>query len=369
MNVLHLIENLRGGGANRGVFAAAKYSGRLYGHKHVIMTIRADSLAASDETLVAARANGLYPIVGFEKEDFHREVERADVVLLHWWGSPYLWNLRYQNMLPCRLATVYHIAGTVGADLNENIVTPTELDWPDINVAASMHTFDVVFANLPPERKAFVLGGGGGDFERFTGSRDPIPHDGFRIGITCSMAYNKLYRRWLHMNLAARIPAMFRACGDGRHLKYIQQEANELAPGRFVFCGFLAGDAYGHEIGTWDAMGYPTIRDAAPVGLMEAMWFGVPPIVFAHTASARMVVDGETGLLAHSEQEYIAGLEYLYHCPERRLEMGQNAREYASSHFGAQNNAPVFEELLQRLAALPKRRHYSQTQKREEGIP
>ena len=368
MKVLHLIENIRFGGANRGVFTSAKHSKRLYGHEHTIIPMRSDDLAATDNGIAMAHANGMRTVVWPDKADYHKEVEQADVVLVQWWGSTCMLGLRYKNMMPCRLATLYHVAGTKDADANMNIITPIEPAWPDINVAVSMHTYDKVFADLPDERKAFVLAGGGGDFERFTHGRDPIPHGGFRVGLSCSLSFDKLYREWVHMSIAARTPATFRSCGIGRHEKAIKQEVSELAPGRFVFRGLLEDNDYGDEIRTWDVVGYPTVRDAAPVGLMDAMWFGVPPIVFAHTAPARMVVDGETGLLVHSDKEYIAALEYLYHRPDKRAEMSENAREYAGQHFGAENNASAFEELLQRLIVLPKRRHYSKTQMREEGI-
>lgn len=377
MRVLHLIENLRGGGANRGVFAAAKYSNRFYQHEHTIIPVRSDGGAATNRGLAMARHSEMRPAVFYDwqtdkamKAAFHAEIAAADVVLIHWWGSNYLWGLRYCNMPPCRLGIIYHVAGTAEADLNENIITAVELGWPDINIAASRYTYDRVFAGLPEERKAFVLAGGGGDFERFTCPRDPIPHEGFRVGLTCSLAFNKLHRQWVHMSIATDMPdAVFVACGSGRHHRTIEAEAEELAPGRFEFKGFLEDDDYGSEMRTWDAMGYPTIRDAAPVGLQEAMWFGVPPIVFKHTAPAYMVEDFETGLLVNSGQEYIQALEYLYHNPTEQQRLSANARTYAERYFGAHNSAPALEDVLQRLASLPKRPHYSQTQKRQEGLP
>ena len=156
MNVLHLTENIRGGGATWGIFHSAKYSKRLYGHEHTVMAMRPDSLAASDQGIADARAHGMRPVVRPEKAEFHKEVEQADVVLIQWWGSHAIWSLRYRNMVACRLAILYHVAGTKDADMNMNIITPVELDWPDINVAVSMHTYDKVFAGLPDGRKAFV---------------------------------------------------------------------------------------------------------------------------------------------------------------------------------------------------------------------
>jgi glycosyltransferase involved in cell wall biosynthesis len=115
-------------------------------------------------------------------------------------------------------------------------------------------------------------------------------------------------------------------------------------------------------------MAYPTIRDATPAGLQETMWFGVPPVVFADTAPAYMVQDGVTGLLVRTEQQFVDRHTMLWQRPGLRLELGRNARQYAEEHFDPVKNAPDFEALLQRLAALPKRRHFSQAQLNKEKI-
>ena len=157
MKVLHLIENIRFGGANRGVFTSAKLSRRLYGHEHTIIPVRSDSLAATDRGIAMAHASGMRTVVRPDKATFHKEVEQADVVLVHWWGSTDMWTLRYRNMVACRLAILYHVAGTKDADMNMNIITPIELDWPDINVAVSMHTYDKAFADLTSQAQRETL--------------------------------------------------------------------------------------------------------------------------------------------------------------------------------------------------------------------
>ena len=85
-----------------------------------------------------------------------------------------------------------------------------------------------------------------------------------------------------------------------------------------------------------DAYVLPALRrEGLPKGVIEAMAYGIPPIVTDSGGSPELVIDKESGLIVPSANaEAIArAVTYLYENPRLREEMGINARERIRMHF------------------------------------
>lgn len=97
-----------------------------------------------------------------------------------------------------------------------------------------------------------------------------------------------------------------------------------------------------------------TKREGLPKTVIEAMVYGVAPIVSDTGGSAELIVDGESGLVVQPGDD--AGLaqamQTLWQSPEQTLEMGRLARERIEAHFhtdqSAQQTKAYFERLLNR---------------------
>ena len=95
--------------------------------------------------------------------------------------------------------------------------------------------------------------------------------------------------------------------------------------------------------------------DPEPFGLVnvEAMAMGKPVVAFAHGALPEIVVDGETGLLVHPEDEnaMAQAILALLQDPALRYRMGASGRERALSCFTSakmvQAVSVIFEKVLQ----------------------
>jgi glycosyltransferase involved in cell wall biosynthesis len=76
-------------------------------------------------------------------------------------------------------------------------------------------------------------------------------------------------------------------------------------------------------------------REGLPKGVIEAMAYGIPPIVTDSGGSPELVIDKESGLIVPSgNAEAIArAVTYLYENPQLREKMGFNARERIRTHF------------------------------------
>jgi hypothetical protein len=85
------------------------------------------------------------------------------------------------------------------------------------------------------------------------------------------------------------------------------------------------------------------------------MFAGVPPVVFPHGGPARFVEDGKTGLVARSEEEFAGAIEYLYRNPDKRIELGENAKAFARVAFAPEARAANLLQVVTAAAERPAR--------------
>ncbi len=95
-----------------------------------------------------------------------------------------------------------------------------------------------------------------------------------------------------------------------------------------------------------------TAREGLPRAVIEAMAYGVPPVVTDSGGSPELVVDGESGIVvpARDAQALANAFEALYRDQERRLRMGSAARTRIATHFRntetVRQTIALYEELV-----------------------
>lgn len=91
----------------------------------------------------------------------------------------------------------------------------------------------------------------------------------------------------------------------------------------------------------FDVICFPSHFDAPGRPVFEAAFFGVPSIVAVTQPTSDTIVDGVTGLTVRSRQpqELADAIMSLYVDPQKRLELGRNARQLAMANFDAEENA------------------------------
>ena len=92
-------------------------------------------------------------------------------------------------------------------------------------------------------------------------------------------------------------------------------------------------------------------REGLPKATIEAMAYGVTPLVTRTGGNAELVVDGESGLVVEpgNETALAEALTWLYRNPARCVEMGQNARERIDQHFNIKDTVGRTFDLYQSL--------------------
>lgn len=355
--ILHITQCLTKGGAGRSLVATAKYSGRLgaYQHKAIsLVPVRhdvADIIHDADLELVDAPS----------RAQFLDEIQSADIVQVHFWNNPNIYELLRSELPAMRLLVWVMVAG----DRPPQVVTSELADYSDRLIGCSPYTYESIQQVCAlPEKIGMVLGGT--DFARCEGAVAQ-PHDTFNVGYIGSVDFVKMHPNYFQMSAAIDIPTVkFITIGRGRACSILHQQANALGlQERFEFVDYVENHRSVIEI--LDVFGYPLCEEtyaASELIVQDVMYCGVPPVVFPYGGLKRLVIHNETGLVVESEHEYKQAIEYLYHHPEERQRLGNNARQYAQQHFGAENAIQQLHPIYEKLLEQPKRQRQWSTQPR-----
>lgn len=351
IRILHIIQHLSSGGAARSMIATAKYSSRYGSMSHSVASLDQPEPAAAN----MAQSEGMAVLPIKDRNELLMEMVRADVVHLHWWNNPQLMSLLTTPLPPMRLLIWFHVAG----DHAPHVITDRIIDFADFTVPCNPHSYELpVFRHLPPEtrQEKVAMIYDGADFQRFMDIR-PKPHRTFNVGYIGTVDFIKMHPHYVPMSASINVPDIrFIVCGGGIQ-ETLRRQARDLnAIERFDFRGYVWNIRPILEI--LDAYGYPLCEEtyaAAELNLQEAMVCGIPPVVFPHGGIRKLVLNGETGIVVNSESEYREAIEHLYHNPDERRRLGNNAREYALRVFGAENAARQLNSVYERMMRQAKR--------------
>lgn len=346
MKILHITPHL-GGGVGR---VLLRYVCFDKDNTHIIATL---DYANDGATVLCAENNiALHSKLGNDAghKKINALIAECDVVLLHFWNHPLLYDFMLNNtMPPCRLAMWSHVSGA-----NPPYVIPRRAaSFPDIFVATGYCALSGV---------STILSTGGVD--EFL-NMQKYAHEHFTVGYIGTVDYAKMHPKFIEMSKQINIPdVQFLIVGGDRDSEYA---AN--APGNFHYIGkVLDTKPY---LARCDVFGYPLNSSHYGTGeqvLQEAMAAGVPPVVMNNPAESSIVQDSVTGLVAKSLDEYVQNVQRLHHDASLRRTLGENAKSYAAKHFTLQREADDWNSIYSTLVSLPKRAH-EYIHKRERFTP
>jgi glycosyltransferase involved in cell wall biosynthesis len=259
-------------------------------------------------------------------------LDKFDIILIHFWDHPMLIELISQQLPPCRLVFWCH----------KNYSMPSNiLLYPDLCIGTSLiqNMLDGCIKST-------------GNMQRFLELK-PIDHGKFNVGYAGTIHPKKIH------------PMIFDAC----------RQISEKIPVKFTFYGEvydkydlskfdfdLLGkvDDIAPYLATMDVFGYPLRLDhygTSEIVLGEAMAAGLPVVCMDNPCERLIVQEGLTGFLCKSKQEYIDNIEHLYHKPVLRKWMGQNAREAASEMYNIDNMVARWNQIFDQMMNDPKKEH------------
>jgi glycosyltransferase involved in cell wall biosynthesis len=351
IRILHIVRDLSLGGGCRAIFALARYS---TGQGDFIHSVAPLSPNNDPKAIQLAESSGVSVVTSGGIEQTIGLIDQYDIIQVSWWNDPLMSFFLAHKLPPCRLLLWAHVAGHAPPQ----VITPELVEFSDVFAGAGPYTL------LLPHIQAAVSNGkeavmilGCADLSRVQPAR---PHGGgtFRIGYIGTVEYNKMNPRYVDLCEKINIPnAEFIVCGAGGALEHLRARAIRSPIGdRIKLLGYVG--EIGPVLSSFDVYGYPlrgTTYAAGELNLQEVMRAGVVPVSFPYGGIRELIIDGVTGLLPRTEEEFAEAIEYLYHNPAERLRMGENARKYSHLHFGGEAAARVANATYRTMMVHPKR--------------
>ena len=367
MKILHIIQRLvKAGAAARSMLATAKYSSKLGDFQQRVVSL----VSGERKAIEITEEVGIKVINKPDINAIKKEIQQTDIVHLHFWNNPHIYQLLRSELPAMRLLIKFHIGG----DRPPHIITKKLIDYADFALTTSPYTYEQpIFQNLPKklrEQKASMIYGAT-DFARLSGY-EARPHETFNVGYIGTVSFVKMHPNYVAMNASINVPNVkFIVCGHGgenlrpqiQSLEESSSSTEESVAAKFDIRGYVENIKSVIEI--LDVFGYPLCENndsTVELVLQEVMYCGVPPVIFPYGGAQRTVIHNETGLIVNNELEYKQAIEYLYLFPEERKRLGLNAQKYARENFGGENAAKATNHLYEKIMRFPKR-------KREWGIP
>jgi L-malate glycosyltransferase len=282
-----------------------------------------------------------YSSVGLQEIELY--IKHSDIVLVHYWQHPMLMEFLKQELPPCRLVFWCH--------RNDPLIME-HVNYPDKFIVTSRvigdGKYDVIWST--------------GGIDRFLNLK-PIEHETFTIGYVGTIDLKKMHSK------------IFEMCRDIEYrepnvkFSFVGKVSNEL--NSTAYNGNFGTGNYGYGFygkvddvlpyfASMDVFGYPLRPDhygTSEQVLGEAMASGVVPVCMDNPTERLIIKEGVTGFLCKTEQEYIDNIVHLYHKPELRKWMGENARNYARIIYNLDTMLDKWENVFNLLMKEPKRGH------------
>lgn len=283
-------------------------------------------------------------------DDLLNRIKQADIVLIHWWNHPLLYDFMVRNEFPSSRVIMWSHTSGFNAPyvFNEKII-----NYPELFVFTTPISFETdEIKNLSEDRiktLRVVWSTGGVDHVKNVEAKE---HSGFNVGYIGTVDYCKMHPDFLDICARINVPGIkFIVCGGSKE-KEIHNEAEMLGLNSKVRFTGLVSDITPY-LSEFDVFGYPLAPyhyGTCDQALAESMAAGIVPVVIANRMEKSMVKDGITGIVTENENEYITAIEELSVNKELKNRLSNNAKEYAIKTFSLdsikQEWEKVFEEAL-----------------------
>ena len=311
---------------------------------------------ANEKALSISRTVG-FPLIDRMSSDHGgiiAEIAKADIVLVHWWNHPLLYDFLVRSELPpCRMAMWSHISGFHPP----YVFTDKILRYADLFVFTTPISRQAKEVQcLTDEQKKclrVIWSTGGVDHVKDV---KPKVHSGFNVGYIGTVDYCKIHPDFLNICSRVDIPGVnFIVCG-GHKEKELKREAERLGiADKFNFTGLVPDIA--EFLTLFDVFGYPLAPyhyGTCDQVLAESMAAGVVPVVLSNKMESYMVKDGITGIVAKNQEEYIKAIENLYINENLRLTLSVNAKAHAIKTFSVETMKREWGKIFEDIFLYPK---------------
>lgn len=281
-------------------------------------------------------------------------LEKADIVHIHWWNHPLLHALlAWCDLPPMRVVLWSHVNGLHAPQ----IFFPELLDFPDIFVLATPQSYQAkTVQNCMNQRKDAVY---------HIQSNAGIPLDAptllpqrktCKTGYIGTVDYSKMHEDLIDLWLRTGIrDHHLIICGGPSH-KELRSEIKQKGCQQFFdIRGSI--DNVSEVLQELSIFFYPLQSKHYGTGeqvLIEAMSFGVVPVVFAGGCEEFVVEHEKTGLVAGSTHEFTSMVRYLHEHKDECQRLAQNCLVESRKRFSLLHTVDQWRDIYQRLLSVEK---------------
>lgn len=279
-----------------------------------------------------------------------RGISNADVVILHWWNHPLIYELMLNQQWPaCRLIAWNHVSGL----FPPYSLPESAYNFADIFVHTS-HISKKITDKYDSSYTACETIWSTVDISRY-GKLPRKDHHGCITGYTGTADKGKLHKDYIRMSANSSGCSFFVCSGDSQI--HLQRTAALLdVEKKFSFLGRVP--SLDDWLPVFDIFGYP-LQPAhfgtCEQSLGEAMMSGCVPVVMNNPTEKYIVRDGVDGLVARSQEEYSAHLTRLAADSGLRKKLAGNARKRAAELYDLDETIGRWNCLVDRIMTQPKK--------------
>ena len=139
----------------------------------------------------------------------------------------------------------------------------------------------------------------------------------------------------------------FLIIGDGILRQSLEDEARKLGiSGNFVFTGLISPEDVCRYTPLMDVLAHLSLREGLPRSVVQALASSVPVVAYALDGTPEVLIDGETGLIARTEDadDVADKIVSLLFNPELRRKMGVAGQALVSKRFSWRTMCDVLEK-------------------------
>ncbi len=288
----------------------------------------------------------IYP----KSEWLHSKMEQADIVHIHFWNHPALYELMSEfSGKSARIVIWAHVNGRHAPYLFNKSV----LEFPELFVVSTNYSLeqDNIRQHNHLWRTKHIQSvhssGGISGFNTIL----PKKHKGFRVGYVGTVDYVKMHKDFITICSEVNIDNVtFVVCGGDKEAE-IQKEVEEQGvANKFTFLGQV--NCVKEVLAEIDIFAYPLNRNNYGTGeqaLIEAMSAGIPQIVFGGGPEEIVVKDSITGLVVNNTRDFTDAIIKLSTNHKLRKKLSENSKKYAQENYDLQCSVDSWTQIYEKI--------------------
>jgi|WetSurMetagenome_2_1015567.scaffolds.fasta_scaffold00534_19 L-malate glycosyltransferase len=290
-----------------------------------------------------------------DPEKLKELIEKNDIVVLHWYNNPLLYEfLVMQSIPPCRLIVWAHANNLYPP----YVITEKLVEMSDRFIFTSIVSHqakEYQELSIKQKNKFGVIWSVANILKFYNLKKEP--HDTFNIGYAGTIDFNsKLHPDYVEMCSKINIPNVkFIFCSSGPDLNTVKQQVkNKGLWEKFIFTDRV------NDLSPWfsqmDVFGYPLYEKhygTCEQVLGEAMAAGVVPVVLNNSSEYFIVTNFFNGIIT-SKEKYHCEIEYLYNNPDILNFMSINAKNRADELYNTKIVTTQWEQEFKNILNINK---------------